>query len=318
MKITLAKLEHAEVLSQFFQQVHDESFEHDQLFSAQTIAELIRAEEMAIVIAAHQRAILGCGVAFLYPWNQSLRIGPISVDQIDRRAEVTKALFKATLRLGLKKHGVVYLRVSTQKEFRRVKKMGAACWGFRPSPNSRRVTDAELIMGFPHPSNEKKRVEAPLNSITRTPFATRIIEKIKESEQGIPYPKNYPVGCPQGTGAPMISGRVWPTYHSKGNYIEIENAAGAYPVEIIKEFKERVQKKGVRDLRLTIPVNQEEAYFELLSYGFSPVAYLPSWFLRGAHRFDCVKLAAGLPRMPREPDTFVERAVVRIFEELEA
>ncbi len=312
MKLTLAQSKHAKRISAFYSRVHDQSFAHPELFSTDTVARLIADEELAVVIASHQKSILGCGVAFLRPWNESLEIGALSVDNIDRRGAVGKALFEALRRLGLKNHGVVFFRVQGEKSFQRGRNMGGVCWGYRPAPGSSKIADAELIMGFPHPESQKRRVEPPFNTITRAPFAARIVRKIDGAEQGILYPKSFPVGCPQGTGAPVISGRVWPTYHSRGNYMTIENAAGAFPVEIIKEFTERIQKKGVRDVRLTLPVNQEDAFFELLDYGFRPVAYLPSWYLRGAHRFDCIKMVRGGPRIPRSPETFIERAVARI------
>lgn len=316
MKLKLARLEHAKLISKFLERVQDESFSHPELFSEDTVQELIRNDELAVVLATHKKSILGCGIAFLRPWNQSLEIGPISVGNISRRAEVDQALLVAMQRLGRKKYGLLHTRAEDKETFQRLRKLGAKCWGYRPAPSSSTVEDAHLIMGFFYSDGDTQRVEPPLNALTRTPFAARIIKSFDKSEHGIPHPKNYPVGCPQGTGAPMISGRVWPTYHSRGNYIDIENAAGAYPVEIIKEFKKKVKKKGVRDLRLTIPINQEEAFFELLDAGFRPVAYLPAWFLRGAHRFDCVKMIAGAPSAPRKPETFIERAVARVDAEL--
>lgn len=316
MKLTLAKPKHARRISQFYSSVHDQSFAHPELFSAETVADLLGQGEIAIVIASHDRSILGCGLGFVRLWNESIEIGSVSVARVKRRAEVAKALFEALRRLGLKSYGVVYFRAPGKKGFRRGRKAGASCWGYRPDPGSSSIEDAELIMGFPHPKSHKQRAEPPVNSITKTPFASRIIASIEGSQKGIPYPKSYPVGCPQGTGAPVISGRIWPTYHSRGNYINIENAAGAYPVEIIKEFQKKVKKKGVTDLRLTLPANQEEAYLELLSYDFRPVAYLPGWFLRGAHRFDCIQMVSGAPRIPRNPETFTERAVAKVDGEL--
>jgi hypothetical protein len=115
---------------------------------------------------------------------------------------------------------------------------------------------------------------------------------------------------------PVISGRVWPTYHSKGNYVSIESSAGRYPIEIIREFTSKVRQKGVSDIRLTLPVNQEQAFIDLLDFGFQPVAYLPGWYLRGSHRFDCVQLVAGLPRAPRGASSFMERAAAKIMDGL--
>lgn len=316
MKLTLARPEHAEQISAFYSRVHDQRFPHQELFSAETVARLVADEELGVVIASHERSILGCGLAFLQPWNQSLEIGALSVDDIENRGAVGKALFEALRRLGLKKYGVVFFRAQNESAFQRGRNMGASCWGYRPAPGSHKIADAELIMGFPNPKPKNPRVAPPVNAITRAPFTSRILRSMEADEHGIPYPKSFPVGCPQGTGAPMISGRVWPTYHSRGNYINIENAAGAYPVEIIKEFTEKVGKKGVRDVRLTLPVNQEDPFFELLSYDFRPVAYLPGWFLRGAHRFDCIQMVYGAPSIPHSPENFIERAVARIDSEL--
>ncbi len=316
MKLTLARPEHAKRISHFYASVHDQSFPHQELFSPETLATLLRQQELAIVIAVHERSILGCGLAFVTHWNEALEIGAISVAPEAPGGDVSRALFEALRRLGMKSYGVVYFRATGKKGFQRGRKVGASCWGYRPLPGSSSAGDAELIMGFPHPKGHKQRAEPPHNTITSSPFAARIIASIDDSQHGIPYPKSYPVGCPQGTGAPVISGRIWPTYHSRGNFINIENAAGAYPVEIIKEFQKKVQKKGVTDIRLTLPVNQEEAYFELMGYGFRPVAYLPGWFLRGAHRFDCIQMVSGGPTIPRQPQGFTERAVARIDEEL--
>lgn len=316
MKLTLAKPKHASQISKFYTDLHDQNFPHRELFDSETVASLIHEEELAIIVASHKRSILGCGLAFIRPWNESIEIGAISVAKIKKRSEVAKALFEAVRRLGAKNYGVSYFRASGKKGFERGRNVGATCWGYRPAPGDSSLEAAELIMGLPNPKGNQARVQPPLNAITETPFAARIIRGIENSQRGVPYPKSYPVGCPQGTGAPVVSGRIWPTYHSRGNYISIENAAGAYPVEIIKEFKQKVEKKGVRDIRLTLPVNQEEAYFELLDYGFRTVAYLPGWYLRGAHRFDCVQMVCGLPSIPRSPGTFTEKAVARIDREL--
>lgn len=316
MKLTLARPDYADHVSKFYRRVHDDSFPHPELFSEETLRELLRDEELAVVVATHKRSVLGCGLAFVRPWNESLEIGAISVDDIDRRAEVGKALFEAVRRLGVKNYGAVYFRASGKQGFRRGRNLGASCWGYRPAPGSSKIEDAELIMGFPHPKSDKKRIVPPVNSVTKTEFASRIIDKLEGAQKGVPYPDSFPVGSPRGTGAPVISGRIWPTYHSDGNYINIENAAGAHPVEIIKEFQKKVREKGVRDIRLTIPVNQEDAIYELLGYGFRPVAYMPGWYLRGAHRFDCLKMVAGAPPIPDAPETFTERAVARIDNEL--
>ncbi len=316
MKLSLAQPKHSRRVSSFYKQVHDESFAHPEMFDAQTVAELIENEELAIVVAAHKSDVLGCGLAFIRPWNESLEIGAISVGKTDNRTEVGKALFEAVRRLGTKNYGVVYFRASGKQGFQRGRRLGAFCWGYRPRPGSDQIDEAELIMGFPHPRSSKRRIIPPANSITQSPFASRIVDKTEGALKEVPYPKSFPVGCPRGTGAPVISGRIWPTYHRAGNYISIENAAGAHPVEIIKEFRNKARKKGVKDLRLTIPVNQEEAIIDLMGLGFRPVAYLPGWYLRGAHRFDCLKMIAGAPSVPQNPQNFTQRAVARIDDEL--
>lgn len=317
MKLTLARPEHAEMVSGFYRSLHGAEFAHQEMFSAQIVEQLLRDEELAVVIASHGQRILGCGLAFLLPWNQSLEIGALSVlDHIEHRGEVGKALFEALRRLGMKSYGVVYFRSRTESSFRRGRSIGASCWGYRPAPGSNNVEDAELIVGFYNAVGLAERAEPPQNIITQMPFAAQILSGLERGTRGLPYPKSFPVGRPRGTGAVVISGRVWPTYHSRGNYIIIENAAGNYPIQVIREFVDTVRKKGVRDIRLTLPVSQDEAFVELLSIGFKPVAYLPGWFLRGAHRFDCIELVTTTPRTNPGDPSFLNRAVSRIDEGL--
>lgn len=311
MKLTLAKAEHAEAVSQFYESVHDRSFPHEEMFSAQTVEQLLADGELAVVIASDRRRIVGCGLGFPQVWNRSLEIGALSVDNVPERGQIGKALFEALRRLGLKQYGLALFRARTEASFRRGRNVGAVCWGYWPKPNSRRLADAELMMGMLHEQGDSPRCEPPQNSITQLPFAQRIINSYTNAERGVPYPKNYPVGEPRGTGTPVISGRIWPTYHSRGNYITIESSAGPYPAEIIREFVGKVRKKGVSDIRLALPVNQEQAFGDLLDFGFKPVSYLPGWFLRGPYRFDCVELIAGLPRSV-SGDSFVERAIAKI------
>lgn len=312
MKLILAKPEHAQAISDFYRATHGKSFLHQEMFSAPTVEQLLIDEELAVVVASHQKQILGCGLGFLRPWNQSLEIGALSVGDIPQRAEVGKALFEAVRRLGLKSYGVVFFRASTESSFKRGRSIGATCWGYRPAPGSESVEDAELMLGFYNPQGRNRRAEPPSNMITNMSFAARIVRALEDGEQHVPYPKSFPVGCPRGTGAPVISGRIWPTYHSRGNYITIENAAGSAPVEIIKEFTAMVRKKGVRDVRLTLPVNQEQAFVDLLDFGFDPIAYLPGWYLRGANRFDCIELVSSALRMPAQPSSFISNAVAKI------
>jgi hypothetical protein len=316
MKLTLARPEHAEHVADFYQAIHGPDFPHQEMFSRQTVERLLRDGELAVVIASQDRRIIGCGISFPQAWNQSLEIGTLSVDSVAERGEVGKALFEAMRRLGFKSYGLVFFRASTEPTFKRARKIGATTWGFRPAPGSRDLADSELILGFFNPESSAPRVQPPDNVISQLPFAARIVDALPNADQLMPYPKAYPVGKPRGTGMPVISGRVWPTYHSKGNYVTIESSAGRYPIEIIREFTSKVRKKGVSDIRLTLPVNQEQALIDLLDFGFKPVAYLPGWYLRGSHRFDCVQLVAGLPKTPRGASSFMERAAAKILDGL--
>ncbi len=319
MKLTLGQPEHAELISGFYRSLHGLEFAHQEMFDAKIVEQLLRDEELAVVIASHGQRILGCGLAFLSPWNQSLEIGALSVlDNIEGRGEVGKALFEALRRIGMKNYGIVYFRSRTESSFRRGRSIGANCWGYRPAPGTERVSDAELIVGFYNAVGLAERAEPPQNIITQMPFAAQVLRGLEPGVPGLPYPKSFPVGRPRGTGAVVISGRVWPTYHSRGNYIIIENAAGSYPIQVIREFVDTVRKKGVRDVRLTLPVSQDEAFVELLSFGFQPVAYLPGWFLRGAHRFDCIELTTVTPHTSPDDPSFLNRAVSKINEGLVA
>lgn len=313
MKLTLARPEHAEHVADFYQAIHGRDFPHQEMFSRQTVERLLRDGELAVVIASQDRRIIGCGIGFPQAWNQSLEIGTLSVDNIPQRGDVGKALFEAMRRLGFKSYGLVYFRASTERSFKRARKIGATTWGFRPAPGSRNLGESELLLGFFNPDAIAPRVQPPDNAISRLPFAARIVEALPNADQHLDYPNAYPVGEPRGTGMPVISGRVWPTYHSKGNYVSIESSAGRYPIEIIREFTSKVRQKGVADIRLTLPVNQEQAFVDLLDFGFKPVAYLPGWYLRGSHRFDCIQMVAGLPNAPRNPTSFMERAATKIM-----
>lgn len=317
MKLLLALPDHAETISQYYRANHGPEFPHPELFKPQTVAQLLRDEEIAIVAASRDGQLLGCGLAWPGTWNSSIEIGSLSVDEVRDRGAIAKALFEALRRFGLKKFGIVYFRAANETAFKRGRELGAMCWGFRPDPGSRDLGDSELIMGLIDQAGDLPRIAPPQNAITQTRFARRLAEGLSSIDDEFPYPKNFPVGSPRGTGSTVISGRIWPTYHSRGNYITIENTAGRYPSEIIREFVDKVREKGVNDVRLALPVNQEDAFFELVELGFTPVAYLPGWFLRGPHRFDCVHLVAGLPRIPRNGGTtFIERAISKIVRDL--
>lgn len=316
MKLILARPDHAEHVARFYQSIHGDEFPHPEMFEANTVANLLRDEELTVLVASNGKRIIGCGLGFPQIWNQVLEIGALSVDEVPERTRVAKALFEALRRFGLKQFGVAFFRARSEAAFRRGREIGAVCWGVRPAPGAEDVEDCELLMGFYEHDAALPRIAPPPNVITEMPFARRIVESMTSQEVDIPYPKNFPVGAPRGTGTPVISGRIWPTYHSAGNYVTIESSAGPYPVEIIREFVGKVRQKGVTDIRLALPVNHDQAFVDLVDFGFTAVAYLPGWHLRGTHRFDCVELVSGMPRVPRRPDTFMSRAVAKIVDGL--
>lgn len=317
MKLTLGKEEHGRHIASFYASIHDDEFAHPELFDSATVSRLIRDEELVVIIAANEGQILGCGLGFPRAWNQSLEIGALSVEDGPQRGAVARALFEALRRYGLKTSGLTFFRARTQAAFQRGREIGAVCWGFRHDPTSRSMEDAELTMGFVNPEDDAVRVAPPDNLITRQPFAKRIVDAMATSASDIPYPKTFPVGSPRGTGMPVISGRIWPTFHSHGNYVSIESSAGPAPFEIVREFVGKVRQKGVTDVRLCLPANHEEDFLNLIEFGFRPVAYLPGWYLRGPHRFDCVEMVAGLPRISVLAEDFMSKAVVKILEGLE-
>lgn len=315
MKLTLAKSSYAPHIAAFYQRVHGPTFIHKELLNERTIATMIDDQALAIIVAAENNKLIGCGVGWPSNWNESMELGTISVDDVPDRAQVGKAIFEALKRLGLKQYGVAMFKVSNEAAFKRSRNMGAVCWGFWPKPGSSSLEDAELLMGFFNQTTETRRVFPPSNAITSLPFASRLIRTYDDGQaEELPYPKNFPVGSPRGTGAPVLSGRVWPTYHSQGNYITIESSAGPFPAEIIREFVGKVRKKGVSDIRLALPVNQEAAYKDLCDFGFMPVSYLPGWFLKGPYRYDCIEMIAGLPRTNTVGASFIGRAILKIYE----
>ena len=316
MKLTLARKEHGETVAAFYKSLHDETFPHPEMFEARNVSLMVEKEELAVVIASDGNAILGCGIGFPATWNQSFEIGALSVAEIEDRGAVGRALFEALRRLGLRTYGVSFFRANTEASFQRGREVGAACWGFRVRPGARTIDEAELIMGFFENRPDAMRVHPVENEIVDLPFSRRIVDALEGQDGEVPYPKNFPVGAPRGTGSTVISGRIWPTYHSNGNYVTIESSAGPYPMEIIREFVGKVRKKGVSDIRMALPVNHESALTELLGFGFQPCAYLPGWYLRGPHRFDCLEMVSGLPRIPRAADTFMQRAVKKIADGL--
>ena len=148
MKLTLASPEHAELITEFYQSVHDESFPHREMFSAQVVRRLLRDQELAVVVAFENRKIIGCGLGFPQAWNQSLEMGSLSVDDVPGRGQVGKALFEGLRRLGLKQYGLALFRARTEAAFRRGRNVGAVCWGYWPAPGKRTLSEADLIMGI--------------------------------------------------------------------------------------------------------------------------------------------------------------------------
>lgn len=315
MKLTLAQPNHAGALARFLQTVHGQGWPHGELRDPGLLRRRLQEREVAVVVALNEDGILGCGLAFPQEHNQAIELGTLSVGPVPERTQVGKTIFEALRRYGLKEYGLAYFRARTEAAFRRGREIGATCWGFWPQPRAQSLADSELIMGFVNTDHQLRRVEPPANAIVASPFARRIVESLGGAEEGVLYPKNFPVGRPRGTGTPVISGNVWPTFHSRENYLTIESSAGPYPMEILREFIGKVRKKGVRDVRLVLPVNHDQAFVDLLEFGFTTTAYLPGWFLRGNNRFDCVQLVSGLPR--RSGDGFMGRAVQRIQEQLE-
>lgn len=313
MKLTLARPVHAEHIAKFYRSIHGDEFTHPEMFDEDTIAQLLRDEELAVVVAANGRKIVGAGLGFVQTWNQVLEIGALSVDEVPDRTEIGKALFEALRRYGMRQSGVAFFRARSEAAFRRGRDIGAECWGFRPLPGSRDIEEAEIIMGFfEGDGGMTPRIRPPKNAITKSTFAARILAGTEGQKTDVPYPKAYPVGAPRGTGTPVISGRIWPTYHKAGNYMTIESSAGPFPIEIIKEFVGKVRQKGVSDIRLALPVNHDQAFVDLIDFGFTPVAYLPGWHLKGTHRFDCVEMQAGAPRIPRYPEGFIAKVAAKV------
>ena len=102
MKIILAQPQHLDHVSKFYRRVCGADVPREELLSKQRTAELHRAGELAVVIAAHQKTIIGCGLGWPQPWNDSLEIGEITVDpQVPERPKIAKALFQAVQRLGI-------------------------------------------------------------------------------------------------------------------------------------------------------------------------------------------------------------------------
>lgn len=314
MKLTIASPEHAEHIADFYQATHGPKFAYPEMLSSATVEQMLSDEALTVAIASSNRRITGCGVGHPRVWNQSFEIGSLTVDNVDGRSKIGKALFESLRLFALKRYGLVYFLATTQATMKRANRIGATIWGFRPKPGSRNLQDAQIIAGFVSHDPSMPRVEPPDNLLTRLPLARAIINALPNADHNMAYPKTYPVGEPRGTGTPVISGQIWPNYYSKGNYITIENSAGRYPIEILREFTAKIRKKGVSDIRLTLPVNHEQAFVDLLDFGFRPVAYLPGWYLRGSHRYDCIRMVAGLSS-PRS-NGVIETAAAEVIDGL--
>ena len=312
MKLTLARPEHAPAISAFYREVHPEGFDHEEMYSDATVQQLLRDGEIEVLVASANREVVGCGLGLPRPWNQSLEIGALSVKPIEGRAKAGKAMFEALRRVGLQKYGLTLFRARSEGAFKRGRNVGAICWGYWPSPGGP-LEDAELLMGMFNEHSDAPRIEPPDNALTRMAFPSRVLGAYTRAEPGLAYPKNYPVGAPRGTGTPVFSGRIWPTFHSRENYLTIESSAGPYPIEVIQGFVEKVRAKGVQDIRLTLPVNQDEVFFDLIKLGFKATAYLPGWFLRGPYRYDCIQMSAGVPPA-RGTGAFVTRVIQKLDE----
>lgn len=316
MKLTIARAEHAEHIADFFLAIQGAGFAQPEMLSAERVAQMLLAQELAVIIASENRRIVGCGTGLPRVWNQSFEIGQLAVDNHPERGAIGKALFEGLRQLGLQHYGLVYFLANTEATMKRARSIGATVWGFRPHPNTRDLDQAELILGFYNTDSPIPRVQPPAGLVTQQPLSLGLINALPNADHHMMYPKTYPVGEPRGAGTSVISGQVWPTFHSRENYLTIEGAAGPYPIEIIREFSEKVRAKGVRDIRLTLPVNHEQAFVDLIDFGFRPVAYLPGWYLRGSHRYDCVQMVAGLPLNSGREHGYIAKTALQIIDGL--
>lgn len=314
MPFTIAKPQHASAVVEFYARVHGAAFPHPEVQSPEALRACLTRGTIAVIIASRDRRVVGCALGWPKLWNESMQMGLISVEERDDRVKIGKNLFDALKHLGTSAYGLATFHVGNQAAFKRVRNMGAQCWGFWAKPGGRGLADARLLMGFVNPKDEAARVFPPSNTITSQAFASRLIGIYDDpSLQPMPYPKTYPVGAPRGTGAPVLSGTVWPTYNQRTNTMTIESLAGPFPDAILREFVGKLRQKNVQDVRLNLPVNQEQAYDELIDLGFTPVAYLPGWFLKGPYRYDCVQMIAGLERSHDAGSCFVGNAVTKIL-----
>ena len=113
----------------------------------------------------------------------------------------------------------------------------------------------------------------------------------------------------------------------RNGYLVVENALEPSHTEYLRTTVDRLQNDGRLSRSQIINVkgrvdhpdflSLDQAFLDLLDFGFKPVSYLPGWFLRGPYRFDCVELIAGLPPI-RSVDSFIERAVAKIDEGMQS
>ena len=310
MNLLLAKPEHAASMADFYARWHAHDFPHPEVYDAAALAGALARAEIAAMLAVDESGELaGSGLAWPRMWNQSLEIGPLSVMRSPDRSEIGKALFEGLRRLGLKHYGIATFEVRSESAFRRARQVGAICWGYRPGT---KVEGARLLMGLLDPQGGgASRCEPPARGAAAGAFASRVRAAYPVGETGVALPRGYPVGAPRGTGTPVVAGQVWPVYHRAGHYVTVESSAGPYPFEAVREFVGVVRAKGVSDIRLTLPVHHADAFAHLSGLGFRAVAYLPGWFLRGPHRFDCVRMVSGVGATPA-PGGFIEQAIERI------
>lgn len=283
------------------------------------LAELMRFQEIVPLLArdAHG-ALLGCAMARPQPWNRSLRLATRACAPGPLAEQVDQALFEGLLHLGWEQYGLVFFHVTDEHEFRRATRAGASCWGFLPPPIRRTFEGAALIMGAFNEQVEPDRVEAPLNTLTNLTFCRKIIQTYGRGKPFADYPNVYPVGEQRGTGVPVVAGQVWPTFNSRENTLTIERVAGPYPMDTIRTFIRKLHAKGVRDIRLKIPVSHEQVFVDLWGMGFRATSYWPGWYIHGNYRYDCVELIAGLPSPSRErATTFVERVVHKLLDTMQ-
>lgn len=315
--LTIATPEHVRAITQHFRAHAPDA--PASLRDAQKLDELMRFQEIVLLLALDDAgALLGVGVARPQPWNRALRLSTRACAPGPMAEQIDQALFESLLHMGWAQYGLVFFHVTDEHEFRRATLAGASCWGFVPPPIRRTFEGAELIMGAFNDQLEPERVEAPHNALTTLAFCQKIIQTYKPGKPLAEYPNVFPVGEQRGSGVPVVSGQVWPAFNSRDNTLTIERVAGPYPMDTLRAFIRKINAKGVRDIRLKIPISHEQVFVDLWGMGFRATSYWPGWYIHGTHRYDCVELIAGLPSPARErATTFVERVVHKILDTMQ-